>query len=433
MSERKLGVFEQTWAVMDGFVPVLFVGVLRLTNGPEPEVLSRALAALQTKRLMLRTGIVQKGRDYFFVENKHPPSIPLTVLKRVDGRHWRKIAEDELNTSMVTEAPLFRCAYLVGEQESELVFTFHHTIIDSRAGLSLVDQLMQLCIGEDGEAASPGQEYQPPLENLYPERLRGWRRPLRVLQYLGGQLREEVAYRFRLKGRQPVDGSSVARNKVLTTSLTAGMTSDIARAVRKERLPLNGLLHAVMLIAVHQCRYSGKHIPMRGLSFADMRPYLSQKPPAEEMGMYMSMLPYTVTISQHTDVWSLAHAIQEQLYRATKRDDKFLAPLLSLKLVSMLLSRRSMRIGMAALSYAGPLKLPEQYGDIEVQGLSGFVTNNVLGPELGVFGTILHDRLNLDFVYLDTDMTDSEAEELVGAIVRLLASLAGDERKFRHE
>ncbi len=430
MSERKLGVFEQTWAVMDDFVPVLFVGVLRLTNGPEPEAIRRALAVLQKRRSMLRAGIKRRGRDYYFVEDKHPPAVPLTVLERVDDRHWRKIAEDELNSPMVTEAPLFRCTYLVGPRESELVFTFHHTIIDSRAGLSLVDEMMQLCVGEfDDGLASMGNEFPPPMEDLYPARLSGWKRPVRVFQYLAAQMREELAYRFRLKGRQPVKGHSVARNQVLTFSLPPAVTSKIARAARKQRLPLNALLHAAMLIALLRSRYSRNLTPMRGLSFVDMRPYLSPPPPAEEMGMYISMLPYTVSVSPETDIWSLAHAVQDQLYRATKRDDKYLAPLLSLKLVSMLLSRRSMRIGMAALSYAGPLKLKERYGNIEVRGLSGFVTGNVLGPELGVFGTILHGRLNLDFVYLDTDMTDTEAQELVDVIAHLLTLLAGDEKE----
>lgn len=430
MSERKLGVFEQTWAVMDDFVPVLFVGVLRLTNGPESGSLRKALDALQLRHLLLRTGIIRRGRDYFFVENKNPPVIPLSELERADSDHWRQIAEDELNTSMVTEAPLVRCTYLIGDRESELVFTFHHTIVDSRAGASLVDELMQLCTGEiDGGSVSMGGGFPPLMEDLYPARLSGWKRPARVLQYLAAQMREELVYRIRLKRRQRVDGHSVARNQVLTTSLPEEITGKIARAARKQRLPLNSLLHAAMLVALLRRRYSGNQTPMRGLSFVDMRPYLSPPPPAEEMGMFISMLPYTVAVSQDTDVWSLAHAVQDQLYRATKQDDKYLAPLLSLKLVSMLLSRRSMRIGMAALSYAGPLKLKERYGNIEVRGLSGFVTGNVLGPELGAFGTILHGRLNMDFVYLDTDMTDSEAEELIGAIVHLLTSLAEDKQE----
>ncbi len=430
-SERKLGVFEQTWALMDDFVPVLFVGVLRLSNGPEPDRLHEALSIIQSHHPMLRVGIQKRGGDCFFRESSKALPIPLSVLDRSDDQHWRQVAEDELNMPMaVAEAPLFRCVYLVGEPDSELVFTFHHTIIDSRAGLSLIDELMRLCpetktVNRD----SATQGFPPPMEDLYPERLSGWRCRLRILRYVAGQLREEMSYRLRLRGRQPVDGNAVARNHVLTTDLPAEVTNKIARTARKRGLPLNSVLQAAMLIALRDLRYSGEHLPMRGLSFVDMRPYLSPPPPAEEMGMYISMLPYTVGVSRGTDVWSLAEEVQAQLYRATKRDDKFLAPLLSLKLVSMLLARRSMRIGMAALSYAGPLKLPERYGEIKIRGLSGYVTGNILGPELGAFGTIIHGKLNLDFVYLDTDMNDQDASALVDGIINILSSTVQDEQE----
>ncbi len=424
MFTRKLGSFEQTLAMMDGFVPVLFVGVLRLTNGPSADQLRGAIGRLQTRHPLLRVSIVDREDGPMFQEWDDEIGVPLVVLARDGPDHWRGVAETELNRPLDTATPpLFRFTYLTGEPDSELVFTFHHTIIDSRAGVSLVDEMLALCAGIDAsaDAALPLNPL-PAMEDLYPQRLSGWRRPMHVARYLVDQLIGEAKYRRGLKRRQIVHKSTSSKNRVVTTTLPAGATRAIVRAARKRRMPLNSLLNAALLISVARHRYRGMRVPMRGLSFADMRPYLQPPPAGRDMGVYISMLPYTVEMAPEKNAWQLASDISGQIYAATKGDDKFLAPLLGKRLIAMLISRRSMRLGMAALSYAGPIKLATRYGAIKVRGLSGFIANNVLGPEIATFGTIQDNRLTMDFLYLDADMNADEAQAIVDEVVGLLKS-----------
>lgn len=424
MFSRKLGSFEQTLVMMDDFAPVLFVGVLRLSNGPSADQLRRAIGKQQLRHPLLRVGIEAGTDGPMFSESGGGPDVPLTVLAREGPEHWRSVAESELNLPMDTATPpLFRCTYLAGEPDSEFIFTFHHTIIDSRAGVSLVDELLTICGGQNAsEQETAPLKPLPAMEDLYPPQLSGWRRPLLIARYLAGQLMREVSYRRGLKGRQVVHKSAASKNHVLTSLLDADATRAIVRSARKRRLPLNSLVNAAMLISLARHRYAGERMPMRGLSFANMRPYLQPPPSSQDMGVYISMLPHTVEMAPDVNIWQLAGEIGDQIYAATKAGDKYLAALLSKNLISMLLSRRSMRLGMTALSYAGPIKLSNTYGAIKVRGLSGFVANNVLGPELAAFGTVQNNRLTMDFLYLDADMNANEAQAIVDDVVDLLKS-----------
>ncbi len=417
MLNRKLGGFEATWAQMDDFVPVLFVGVLHLENGPAPEALRAALAALQIRHPLMRVCLERNKTDYAFREASHPPPVPLRLLPRNDPDHWRGVTEEELNTAMDTSVPpLLRCTYLHGDPASDLVLTIHHTIIDSRAGLSFIDQLLRLC-ADAGDTTIPASRAPLlPLHALYPPDYRGWRGISRTAGFMVRQMVEELRYRIQLKGRQPLHADTPTRCRILDTRLDRDATAALAKAARKRGIPLNSLLHAAMLVALAKRRYGGQSMPMRGLTFADMRPYLAPQPEDEDLGVYISMLHYSVPVTPETDILALAETVRDRIYRSTKQDDKFIAPLISRHLVRMLVKRKSMRLGMIALSYIGPLDLAETYGSISLSGLSGFISNNVLGPELAGFGNLLHGSLNLDFLYLDSDMDAAEAGEIVDDI-----------------
>ncbi len=429
MLNRKLGSLEQAWAMMDDFVPVLFVGVLHLSSGPTIKVLRDALGILQRNHPLLRTCLENRNGNYHFCEVEDPPQIPLTVIERAGREHWCKVAEGELNTAIDTSAPpLLRCTYLVGKNESEFIFTIHHSIVDSRAGLAMVHQLLTQC-ADLGDGRSFDTDYSsrdalPAMQDLYPSQYKGWLKIWHITAFIARQMIEEASYRLRLKGRQPLHADAATSNRILCMELPRDLTNALAKKARKHRIPLNSLMQAVMLLSLARHRYSGQQLPMRGISFANMRPYLKPPPENEDLGVYISMLHYTISMSPDLDIWQLASEINDHIYKATKYSDKFIAPLLSNRLVQMLTTRRSMRLGMAALSYAGPLDLKPAYGNIELLKLSGFISNNFLGPELAAFATIVHGRLAMDFIYLDSDMSDAEAGKIVADIRQILLALA---------
>lgn len=427
-SIRKLGAIEYCWAKMDEFVPVTFVGVLHLTNGPAPEVLQQALDTLQARQIMLRIALVKRNGDFHFCEAATSHPVQLQTLERNGDDGWQECAEHHLNTPIdAAVPPLARCTYLDGKNRSELVFSFHHSIIDARSGQEFVYQLLNECAAiEAGSTDREGVSQpacQPAMEDIYPPEFKGVQRILRAASFMFQQMAEEFSYRRRLGQKQPLHQHSQTKCRVLSIELPEDTTNKLSRSARRRRIPLNSVLHAAMLISLFEHRYAGQSLPMRGISFADMRPHLTPPVPSTIMGVYISMLQYTVSFSSKCDFWILAADIRDKIYRATKNGDKFIAALLSKHLIRFLIWRQSMRMGMVALSYVGPMKTEPAYGTTVLDGLSGFVANNVLGPELAGFGKILNGRLSLDLLYLDSDMDSDMAYAIAECIKSILENL----------
>lgn len=422
---RKLGKFEATWAQMDNFVPVIFVGALHLKNGPAPEVMQAALETLQSRNQALQIKLLRQNREMFFVTDK--AKIKMARRERLNDETWRTIVEDELNTPINTDcAPLFRATYLYGEPNSELVISFHHTIVDNRSGMVFVDELLSLCreISEGQTIAStPDMALLAPMEQFYPPQFTGIRGAFQTLSFVCRQMLAEIVFRKKLGNRQTIHDTVESRCQITVRTLSKDETRVLEKETRRNRTPMNSLIQAAMMSSVADRFYPDQTLPMRGISFADMRPFLKPPMDGKPLGVYISMLIYAVDMSPTRALHELAKDIQSQLYRASKSADKFIAPLLSRHLMGMLVKRKSMRMGMIALSFAGPMKLSQNYGTTNLVGLSGFVSNNVLGPELAAYGKIINGQLSIDFLSLDKDMDRSTAEAVADSVMDKLRNL----------
>ncbi len=422
---RKLGNLETAWARMDAYSPTIFCGVAHLSDAPAPEVLRKALDLLQDRKPMLRVAISARARKFWFSAPAGPHPIPLDVVPREGADHWPRAVEEQLCQSFEHDtAPLARFLLLQGETDSDLVFSIHHAIIDGRSGEALIGELLKTCAALQagtGPEESGDQSLSIALDDLYPAGFQGLARLAALGGFLARQMWAELRYRRRLGRRQAIHPAPDARRRVLPVRLSEDETRQLTRKARAARVPLNSILHSAMQIALWRVRYAGTSLPMRGISFGDLRPYLSPPQDPAQMGVYISMLQYTADVTPGTDVWGLARQVTDQIDAAAKSTDKFAAAHMTRHIVGFLLKRRSMRMGMVALSFPGPLSIAPRIGGIRVNGLSGAVTNNPLGPELAGFGMIVHNRLGLDLQYLETDMTEHEAEAAARHIRELLA------------
>ena len=137
--ERQLGKMERALVFVDELASLIIVGVLRLVNGPPPEVLQRALAMLQRRHPLLRVQIGQEGGRLYFQIPAHVPSIPLQISERQDDHQWQTVNEAEINLKIdPSTAPLMRVRYLRSadhDATSEIIFACHHTIMDAASGV----------------------------------------------------------------------------------------------------------------------------------------------------------------------------------------------------------------------------------------------------------------------------------------------------------
>jgi hypothetical protein len=423
--DRPLGAFETAQALTDAHTPFNVVAVLRLRNGPGESTVREALDAIQRRHPLLRAAFLSTDDGLRFVPCEG--RISLETLDRHDDSTWMGATEAELGRRFDTaDGPLVRCQQIGDPGEgapSELILSFHHSIIDGASGTNAVAELLGACAaisaGETPEIGPP-LPLLPPSEELFPPRHRGGRRRLRLAGFLMRQMADEISYRVRSIGtrRPPIHPSG--RCRVLCCALEADDTTALVRACRQRRLPLNSALNAAMLLAVQRRLYGGKTTPLRHINFADLRSLL--KPPVTNehvVGLH-SMLRVTVAVRAESDLWSTADDVNRLVAAGARRGDLFSSVLLSATMMRMILGQGKPRMGTTALAYAGPLRLPRAFGSIEVAGLEIFVSNLTLGPEYTAQVRLVDGELRWNIVYLDCDMDRATAESVTDEMLSML-------------
>ncbi len=431
MRRRPLEGIEHSLTLSNEAAPFNVVCVLRLEGAPDPQGLRRAFAALQRRHLLLRARIVSEKNVRQFEFGDAAP-VPLTVAERKSDDCWTAVAEDELNRRLdVGAIPLLRCVYLGNARDpgskSELILTLNHAILDGSCLPSLFHDLLLAWAVEnremDGETVAEGDT---PATALFPRRFSGVGFGVAVAGYMMRQMADEMAYRWTARGTRVPSVTDSGRNRILPTRLPAQLTGSLVRATRRERITMNAILSAALLLAVKRELYPSLDRPLRNITFADLRPYLRTRVPDEVLGCYMGMCRYTIPMTDGPDFWRLARKVQDAVHRSNRRGERFVANALSPAMMKMVLNQKSMRMGSTALSYAGPVSLGASAGGIRVVGLHAFTSNLPIGPEFSALARMFLGEIWLDFLYLDSDMGEEKALRMSNEVRNILESAAGE-------
>jgi hypothetical protein len=430
---RKLGSFETAQAVTNEYFPFNAVIILRLINGPSEDTLKKIVSLLQRRQPLLRVHLEKNKKQYFF-ESEKTPSIPLRVIERESDEHWILASEDELNQVIdYRTGPLARLTYILGKnlkQESEIIMTVHHAVIDAPSVGNLIHELLYLCSQVESHAFSEDPdilELIPSAEEFFPPSFRGINRRWHNLLFFFRQLGDEFRYRRHTKGKRTAPIHAEGRGRILPMQLSTETTEVLCKTARKKRITINSLFAASILMAVHKHLYMNQNVPLRTFSFANLRPYL--KPPLgdEYLGSYFSMMRFTVDMKEDPRIWDLAGQINDIVYTSVKRGDKFCSHLLSLPMMRAILRLKAFRMGTTAVSYTGPLNIHRNYGDIRIKKIHAFVSNFVLGPEYTAQTRLFDKQFYWDILYLDSDMNKQKAGIIADEIRSILDTAAKEE------
>jgi len=415
--KRKLGKFETAAAISGEHATWNIVGVLIIEGLPAVETIRQALDILQNRHPFLNVRLIKQGGNHFF-ESGEIASIPLNVVDRESNDHWVNVAEDGLNHKFDhLQGPLIRCDFLTdGQRKGEFILTAQHSIVDGASVENLLHELFDLCAKLESGIELEGIKTLQPLasvEEFFPSEFRGpslrWKTAAYFLKQMGG----EFKYQLDLRGKRKPPIDIDARGKIILIQTPKETSSLLAQRARKERVTLNSVVNAAVLLSVREHLYGGAHMPYRYMCMADLRPYVTPVPPVDQMGCYISPLRYTVQIHADDNLWSLASRITEQIYQSSKRGEKFLASVMAEQFLGMTFGLKRFRMATTAISYGGSsTRIRDSYGPFKVKALRGFVSNFGLGPEFSGRVTLNQDELCWDMLYLDSDM-DQEGAELI--------------------
>ena len=426
-TKRELGNFEETQVFTNEHYPFNAVIVLCLANGPSEKELKRVLAMLFSYHPELGVHVVKEKGRYFFVTGG-TPEIPLKMIQRENDNHWKEVAESELNTGidLFSELPV-RVSYLMGTSsdgnESELIFTLQHSIMDATSASNLLHEILALCeLVESGELpdAVESKGLMPPAEAFFPPKVSGIKRFTGNSLFMMRQMADEMSFKFKSMGKRKPVVHKEGKCKIMTMSLTEELTAELCKTARKKRMTLNNILNTAMLLAVQKHIYEGHGLPLRHFNFADLRPYLVPQVDPECLGSYFSMMRFTFPIPENAEFWPLVDKVSDISYKALKRNDKFHANLMSPGMMRMMIRFKAFRMAASALSYTGPLLIAEEYGKVTVRSVHAFVSNFVLGPEYTAHARIFDGMLWWDILYMDSDMNHEQAGVIADEIKDIL-------------
>jgi hypothetical protein len=425
--KRELGSFERALVIANRYAPFHSVYVLRLGSPPPSQYVGRALRSLQKRHPFLQMRLLEEKGRYYFANLVEPPLI-FHVLPRWNDSHWVKVTEIELETQFEhPDDPPFRCTYLYDENQkhAELILTFSRSFVDAASAACLMDELLLACASfmDVGTVTVSDLDLAPAQESRFPSEFRGFRLGLHQLGYMGRQFMDEIRHRIQSHGkRTPHLNKKPSHGHIISLCLPGTFVSTLLHRAELEKVTLNPILHAALLVAVNRHIYAGQSLPMRMFSFWDMRPYVEPPLPDENLGCYITALRHSLPVNGGVNVWQLAHTLQQKFYLSLKSGDHFVAALRMESLLKQMIGAKSFHMGMTALSFQGTSHIKTQYGDFTVDDLHGYISPHALGPQFCGQARFFNGQMTWDFTYLDADMTHDEARAIVEEIKSILNS-----------
>jgi hypothetical protein len=423
--KRLLAGIEHSLTLSNEFSAFNVVCVLKLEGRVGADGLRWAFARLQSRHRLLRARIAaEKDRYYFAWEGVGP--VPVTCIERKSPDHWIAAAEDELGRRMdIAAGPLLQCLHLKNPREpegaSEIVLTFNHAILDASSALALLREFLLACCSESVDLGPEiTGEGSFAATSLFPPHLTGFGYSRRVASFMMHQMADEARYKWRARGcRKPLI-KETGRNRMLPMVLSTELTETLVRATRRERITMNAILTAALMLGTKRHLYPSRNTPFRNITFADLRPYLRIPPPDDTLGCFMGMCRLTVPMQDHPSFWTLARELHDAIYQSNRRGERFLSNALSPGMMKMIIRMKSMRMGTTAISYAGPVTLADSGAPIRVRGLHAFTTNMTIGPEFSALARLFKGQIWLDYLYMDSDMGAETARRIAEECARVL-------------
>lgn len=429
--KRKLGKFETASAITGENAAWNIIAVIFLEGLPSQEVVRQALDILQGRYPLLRVRLIKEGGSHFF-ESGEISALPLNVIDREGDDHWIAVAEDNLNYQFdQQQGPLMQCTFLTGGANiGEIIIAAHHSIVDGTSVDNFSHELVELCTkiasGSEVEDLDP-RDLALPVEEYFPPEYKGFNLRWKTLAYFLKQMADEFKYQLSTRGKRkpPIDTNACA--KIIQIQTAEEITSRLVKKARKERVTINSVVNAAVLLSVQKHLYGGAESLYRYMSMAGLRPYLEPVPPVDQMGSYIAPMRYTIQVFAGDDLWSLAQRINDQIYKAMKRGERYLASITSAQFLRMTFSLNRFRMSATAISYTSSSIRPSQsYEPFKITAIRGFVSNFGMGPEFSGLVGLYDDELCWDMLYLDSDMDQEGAQLISDEIQHILESAVQD-------
>ncbi|AEU36866.1 condensation domain-containing protein [Granulicella mallensis] len=392
---RDLDGFEEYMWLMEHNTNLSHSVVVEVRGATTMKQWRDALSAVQARHPLLSASIRKIPGQRPFFEKVHGSSIPLRIVPLTDWLVLEEEMESELAQSFGDgSGPLTRATLFHAKDRSIILFTTHHSSLDGKSHLLLIQDLMADMGGEElGEplALQPGMG-----------------------QLLG--LPAPAPYVKKLKGRSVASGDGtrleLPKIRVQHRQLGENETTALLRRSKEENTTVHAALVTALALAGKRYSKAWELGPIRCMSPIDMRKTLMIPDAA---GLLISAHSGRVPLSEGASFWDIARAVKEDMLPAQSLDGaRYLLGSFSSIVAEehgaldlyRFVRAAPLRYELMVTNYAG-YKVRTEYGNLKIENLftgsaavsdiqkvSVITTNGKLGMTLvarDLFPTLLED------------------------------------------
>jgi NRPS condensation-like uncharacterized protein len=401
---RQLGTSERTIWLYDRVRPVHFTLTANIIGKVHLERLEQALAQVQQRHPLLNVKIALARAEipWFIAETQ---IIPIRVVKRQSPQQWQQEVERELaNPFDWNRAPLIRVVFIQGDDIWDLIVTCHHAIADGMSVVFLLRDILQAL--ESPERSLPVLSPQPPYEQLVPQ----------FAQKLPALSLEPSLATIETQPKLPAN----SRPRLQAWSLSTAETSEIVNACKQAQTSVHAAICAAFLLAIAKQRSVQSNLEesnsLNCLSPINVRRFLPVI--EEDFGHYLTYALTTDRIAPNLSIWELARSIKTQIDQKINSEQIFADLPNSEAFISThpspddaVTAIETAYIKDITVSNLGRLKIPQQYGELQLAAVYSPSIFNHFDLDLVVGVMTLGDRIFFSLTYSESGFSVAQIEQ----------------------
>lgn len=421
---RPLSPIEQTVWRMSRGASLNFTTIARVRGQITPAMLRRGIDLTQARHPYFRVAI--DGSDQaepWFVEAEGG-----AIALEVSSEPWLEVVQRELHRTIEDSGPLARVVWVPFEGGGRVLLTLHHSISDGKSGAFAMRDILLGASGVGPEELPVLDDIQPVDERVAPI-AQGWRGRRGVLGFVAREFWRDA---FSGKPKPPrydeLPRCTERTTMLLPREFEPEFVSRLAARARAEGTSVHGALLAAIAIAVVRDRNEDSAVVSVG-SPIDLRETLNP-PVDEDVGFYISMIPYRRRLTGAEDLWDIAREIKVQLI-AGKEAQREHVLANAMPLVDAMIRGKGrtpndfvhtwekLVQSTAGLTNLGRLNIRTDFGSFSAEAVHFMVSPSALGAYVCT-ATSTNGRLNWNFQYSTPTFTRQHAESLTDATVALV-------------
>ncbi|MDI3622824.1 amino acid adenylation domain-containing protein, partial [Pseudomonas aeruginosa] len=291
----------------------LYINQLSIAvDGLDPQRLQRAWSAVAQRHEVLRSGFLWLDQEEPLQFVLADPGLPFEVLdwrgRAISDAALEQVAQQERRKGFdLGQPPLQRIRLLrLGEDRYQLIWTYHHILIDGWSTSQLFGEILELYSGGSLPPAVPYRHY------------------IAWLRARDGKASEAFWRRQLARMDEPTylaDAFNAARegygHQALYTRLDSDATEHLKRFAQSQRVTLNTLVQGAWLLLLS--RYSGQRCVSFGATVAG-RP-ASLEASERILGLFINTLPVVCEVAPEQCVGDWLRALQD--YNLEMREQEY--------------------------------------------------------------------------------------------------------------